>query len=125
VVDDPTLSAPDKLLTYFRRIGSYKAAQAGFMVDLSRALELDANAQVKARLHEVSIEGNARHLTRILAQGVDEGAFDHARIAGRHLARYMIDDLRIQMIERSVGRANEVQRETAQWMSTALRGIGD
>lgn len=85
VLDDPTSSAPDKLVTYFQRAGSYKAARAGFIVDLFRALELEANAQVKARLHDVSVETTARHLARIIAQGVDEGAFDcrHPQHTGR------------------------------------------
>ena len=50
LIDDPELDATRKFLEYFHRIGTWKADQAAFMVDLSRALDDDANACVVMHL---------------------------------------------------------------------------
>ena len=87
VLDDPDLDATARLLAYFQRIATFKAEQAGLLVDLTRALEEDANAQVKLHLAEVSIDTMVAGMVPIVEQGIDEGAFScrHAGVTARHV----------------------------------------
>ena len=75
IVADRGLSGRDKLLRHFRAVDDWKLSDGRVVSDLARAWYADDNAIVRDRLYRTGVQRFAPLLTRIIEQGVDEGAF--------------------------------------------------
>ena len=75
VVADPSLSAPQKLGTYFSTIAAMKAGHRDFLVALMRAWYSDDNAIVREKLRRESIRLVTPQFAAIIRQGIAEGTF--------------------------------------------------
>ena len=75
VVEDPHLSALEKLHCYFDTALRWKSGRKAFMLQLLRVWLSDENAIVRQKLLNMSIEHVTPLLTEIIRQGVREGVF--------------------------------------------------
>jgi AcrR family transcriptional regulator len=75
VVEDPYLSAIEKLHRYFDTAARWKSQRKAFMLQLLRVWLSDENAIVRQKLLNMSIEHITPLLTEIIRQGVREGVF--------------------------------------------------
>ena len=85
VVDDPELSALQKLDGVFGGIARWKAERSDLMFAILRAWLSDENAIVRERLRQLTTKRLTPLLARIVRQGQAEGAFtassaDHAAL---------------------------------------------
>lgn len=74
IVDDPRLTALKKLNQFFSTTGSWKITRKTFMLDLLRIWLADENAIVRQKLLAISTQRVTPLLTRIIHQGIQEGA---------------------------------------------------
>ncbi len=74
VVEDPELSAIEKMNGMFARTNAFKARNRELMITLARVFYSDRNALLRARMTRRSVEATAPALARIFAQGNAEGA---------------------------------------------------
>src|SRR5262249_52797772 len=75
VVDDPALTAPEKLARLFAGIGHWKAERRDLILALIRVWRSDDNALVREKLRQETMTRLAPLLARIIAQGQAEGVF--------------------------------------------------
>jgi AcrR family transcriptional regulator len=85
VVNDPTLTAPEKLTHFFAGIQRWKAERKDLMLALLRVWYSDDNALVRDKTRQRAIVHLAPILASIIAQGRAEGIFsviapDSARV---------------------------------------------
>jgi AcrR family transcriptional regulator len=75
VVDDPRLSALDKLHRFFAAIAAFKNARREFMFQLLEIWFSDDNAIVREKLRHEQIRLVAPQIAQIIRQGMGEGTF--------------------------------------------------
>ncbi len=75
VVEDPALSAVEKLQRYFSGIGSFKTERADFVLQLMKVWYSDDNAITRERFRKLLIRRVTPQVARIIRQGVAEGSF--------------------------------------------------
>lgn len=75
IVDDPELSAIDKLRRYFDAGGRWKVAQKAFMLNLLRIWRSDTNALMRQKQEAAAMKRIAPVLAGIIRQGIAEGVF--------------------------------------------------
>jgi AcrR family transcriptional regulator len=74
IVQNPDMSALEKLNSYFSAAGRWKIAKKTFMLELVRVWMADENAIVRQKMYSMSIKHVTPLLTEIIRQGVQEGA---------------------------------------------------
>jgi AcrR family transcriptional regulator len=75
IVDDPSLSALEKLQHFFGALDQTRHSQQAFITDLMQVWFADENAIVREKIDEVIIQRRAPLLNAIVRQGVAEGIF--------------------------------------------------
>ena len=75
VVQDPNLSALEKLHRYFDTAIQWKSGRKAFMMQLLRVWLSDENAIVRQKLLNMAVEHVTPLLTEIIRQGIREGIF--------------------------------------------------
>jgi len=78
IVQDPHLTALEKLNRYFDTAVRWKTAKKAFMLELLRVWLADENAIVRQKLFAMSVKRVTPLLTEIIRQGIQEGAFKTA-----------------------------------------------
>ncbi len=78
VVSDPSLTAVEKLHTYFSTIARYKEERMEFLVALMRVWFSDDNAIVREKLRREQVGLITPHIAAIIRQGIAEGSFSLA-----------------------------------------------
>jgi AcrR family transcriptional regulator len=74
ILDDPSLTAMEKLKRYFSTAIQWKAAQKDFMLALLRVWYSDDNAIIRQKVFSKMIKWVAPAFTRVIRQGIEEGA---------------------------------------------------
>jgi AcrR family transcriptional regulator len=75
IIQDPALTALEKLHCYFATASQWKTAQKSFVLALLRVFYTDQNAILRQKLQSMSIKRVAPMIAGILRQGVAEGVF--------------------------------------------------
>jgi AcrR family transcriptional regulator len=75
IVEDPRLSALEKLQRYLDTAGRWKSDRKSFMLELLRVWYADENALVRQKLFARSIERASPFMAKIVQQGIREGVF--------------------------------------------------
>jgi TetR/AcrR family transcriptional repressor of nem operon len=75
VVQDPELSATEKLHRYFDTAIQWKSGRKALMLELVRVWLSDENAIVRQKVLNMAIEHVTPLLTEIIGQGIQEGVF--------------------------------------------------
>jgi AcrR family transcriptional regulator len=75
IVQDPDLSALDKLQGFFDTLDSLRMAHKTDVLELSRVWYTDDNAIVRQKVDQAVVRQRAPLLTAIVRQGVQEGVF--------------------------------------------------
>src|SRR3569623_250336 len=78
VVEDPELSAIDKLQGFFDVLDAMRIERRGVVVELLRVWYSDGNAIVRSRVETATQAWRAELIDRIVASGVADGAFTAA-----------------------------------------------
>lgn len=73
---DETLSAAEKFEQFFAHIGSWKAANRDFLLDVMRVLYQDENILLRIKMQREATAIAAPLLAQIIRQGMDEGIFN-------------------------------------------------
>lgn len=89
ILDAPDVDAITKLSLAFSRSGAYKTEHRAVMIQMHRALRADSNAALYARMVRESTAIMLPLLTRVIEQGVAEGAF--RTVWPRSAARLLIE----------------------------------
>jgi AcrR family transcriptional regulator len=76
IVDDPDLSATDKLRGLFAGIASFKTARKELLIALMEVWLSDHNAIVREKFRRVVVDRLTPIMASIIRQGHDEGIFD-------------------------------------------------
>jgi AcrR family transcriptional regulator len=76
IVEDPHLSALEKLHGYFDASARWKTEEKAFMLELLRVWRSDENAIFRQKMSAQSLKWIAPLLTDIIRQGVREGVFN-------------------------------------------------
>ncbi len=94
IVQDPELSALDKLQRIFATLNHWKIAQKPFVLAFMRVWYTDDNALVRQKLHTTRVKRLTPWLTAIIRQGVQEGVLTtpYPDQAGRVLLS-LVEDL--------------------------------
>jgi AcrR family transcriptional regulator len=75
IVQDPKLSAIEKLQGFFNTLDSLRVAHKAEVVSIGRVWYSDDNAIVRQKVDEAVMEMRAPLLTEIVRQGIQEGTF--------------------------------------------------
>jgi AcrR family transcriptional regulator len=75
IVEDPHLSAVDKLQHFFAVLDQARLSQRAFISDLAHVWFADDNAIVREKADELIVQRRAPLLVAIVRQGVQEGVF--------------------------------------------------
>lgn len=75
IVDDPNMSALEKLKQYFATLDRLRLAQSAFIADLLHIWFADENAIVREKADEMIVQRRAPLLSTIVRQGIQEGVF--------------------------------------------------
>lgn len=75
IVQDPKLSAMDKLVRYFGTLNQFKLEHKQMAFALMRIWYADENAIVRHKIYMIQVKRLVPWLTQIIAQGVEEGVF--------------------------------------------------
>ena len=75
IMQDPHLTALEKLNRYFDTAVRWKTAKKTFMLELLRVWLADENAIVRQKLFTMSVKRVTPLLTEIIRQGIQEGVF--------------------------------------------------
>ena len=75
IVQDPALTALEKLHRYFTAVGEWKTTQKGFLVPLQRVWHSDDNAIVRQKHQSNFLERIGPMIAAMVQQGVTEGVF--------------------------------------------------
>jgi AcrR family transcriptional regulator len=73
IVQDPDMSALEKLNRYFDTASRWKTAKRTLMLELLRVWMADENAIVRQKMYSMSIKHVTPLLTEIIRQGIQEG----------------------------------------------------
>jgi AcrR family transcriptional regulator len=92
VLDDADVTAPAKVGAIFGGIASWKNARRDVLLNLMRVWLADDNAIVREKFRREVARGMTPVLTRVVAQGVDEGSF-HIAAAPEHTAAVFVSML--------------------------------
>lgn len=76
LVADPDVSAVDKFIDFWRRIGAWKGERRALMIGVHEGLQQDANALLLLRQRKAAEDAYAPLLASIIREGVVEGTFD-------------------------------------------------
>jgi AcrR family transcriptional regulator len=76
IVDDPHLSAMEKLQRYFDTASKWKMARKNLMIEIMRTWYADENALVRQKVLSESVQWIGPSLGKIVRQGIQEGVFD-------------------------------------------------
>jgi len=88
LLDDPNLTAPQKLQAVFGGIAAFKAERKDLIVGFMRVWSSDENAVVRERLRRLVARRQLHLLERIVQQGIAERSF--ASRFPEHLARVLV-----------------------------------
>jgi AcrR family transcriptional regulator len=88
LLDDQSLTAPQKLQAVFGGIAEFKAERTDLIIGFMRVWGSDDNAVVRERLRRLAAQRQLRLLQAIIHQGVAEGSFT-SRYPD-HLARVLV-----------------------------------
>ncbi len=117
IADDPSLAAADKLRALFTTGGNWKSARSDFLLPLLRGWYQPGNDLVRVRAEAAAYEQFRPLMTRVLRQGVAEGAVsvssaDHAALILTALFAGSTDAMRHLLMDRLDGRVpyEEVER---------------
>jgi AcrR family transcriptional regulator len=119
IVQDPCLSAIEKLERYFDTSFRWKTSQKAFMFKLLRVWLADENAIVRQKMFATSVKQITPPLTEIIRQGVREGVFTTAypnQVS--HAIIYILQGLSDTIIDLLV--TNETQSDPQRIESTVL-----
>jgi len=119
VVQDPHLSAIEKLERYFDTSFRWKTAQKNFMLALLRVWLADENAIVRQKMFSTSVRQITPSLAEIIRQGVQEGVFTTAypdQVS--HAIVYILQGLGDTIIELFI--ANEAHPDPQHIESTVM-----
>ena len=75
IVDDPNMSALEKLKQYFAMLDRMRIAQRTLIADLLHIWFADENAIVREKADEMIVQRRAPLLSTIVRQGIQEGVF--------------------------------------------------
>ncbi len=78
IVQDPGMSASEKLQRYFDTAIRWKTAQKAFLFPLLRVWYADENALVRQKMTMATFQQVAPHINAIMRQGVQEGTIQTA-----------------------------------------------
>ena len=112
IVQDPGLTALEKLNCYFDTGLRWKTAKKTFMLELLRVWLADENAIVRQKLFTMSVKRVTPLLTEIIRQGIQEGVFKTCypdQVC--HVILYILQGLSETIIELLV--SSEAQRDAA------------
>jgi AcrR family transcriptional regulator len=92
LLDDPSLTAPQKLQAVFGGIAEYKAERSDLIVGFLRVWASDDNSIVRERLRRLLSQRQLRLLRAIVQQGIADGSFTsrHPDHLARVLAGFMV-----------------------------------
>lgn len=76
IVEDPQLSALEKLHRYFDTATRWKTARKALMFSLLNVWYADENAIVRQKVFLSTVKRVSPWITKIICQGVDEGVFE-------------------------------------------------
>lgn len=76
IVDDPGLSAVEKLNALFAQTNQFKAQNRDLMIAIAQVFYSDGNILLRSRLSERSVERVAPIMAQILKQGQQEGSMN-------------------------------------------------
>ncbi|WP_169730413.1 TetR/AcrR family transcriptional regulator [Salinispira pacifica] len=76
ILDDPEMSAVEKLNALFAQTNQFKAQNRDLMIAIAQVFYSDGNILLRSRLSERSVERVAPILAQILEQGRQEGSMD-------------------------------------------------
>ncbi len=76
IVEDPRLSALEKLSRFFNTAARWKSARKEFLLNLFRVWYDDDNAIVRQKMFAATVKGAGPLLNAIIRQGVQEGVFN-------------------------------------------------
>jgi len=138
VVQDPALSAIEKLEHYFDTGMQWKSARKKFMLELVRIWLADENAIVRQKLVSMNLKQVTPLLTAIIRQGMQEGTFttsypDQVCLVVIHILHGLNDtilkllimdeeDISIQQIEEAVTNYTFALRESMERVLGAPAG---
>jgi AcrR family transcriptional regulator len=88
ILDDPSLTATQKLMALFGGIAQWKAEQKDLVLGVMRVWLSDDNAIVRDKLKRLASERQLPWLERIVRQGIAEGSFTSS--APDYLARVLV-----------------------------------
>lgn len=74
ILEDPQLSALEKIQRYFDAAANWKTAQKGFFLGLLHGWYNDNNAIVRHKVYAAGVKWFAPQLTLVVCQGIQEGA---------------------------------------------------
>lgn len=85
IVENPQLSALEKLHHYFDMSTRWKTSQKAFVIELVKVWYSDENALARQKMLARTIEHMGPFFTKIIEQGVQEGTFTtpHPEVAGQ------------------------------------------
>jgi AcrR family transcriptional regulator len=75
IVQDPALTALEKLRRYFATVGEWKTTQESFLATLRRVWHSDDNALVRQKHQSIFLERITPLIAATVRQGVTEGVF--------------------------------------------------
>jgi AcrR family transcriptional regulator len=78
IVQDPDLTALEKLHCYFDTAARWKYTRKSLMLELLRVWVADTNAIVRQKMFSMTVKRVTPLLTEIIRQGIDEGVFKTA-----------------------------------------------
>jgi TetR/AcrR family transcriptional repressor of nem operon len=112
IVQDPDLTALEKLNRYFDTSSRWKTAKKTFMLELLRVWLADENAIVRQKLFNMSVKHVTPLLTEIIRQGIQEGVFTTSypdQVC--HVINYILQGLSDTIIELLL--SSETNRDAA------------
>ncbi|MFN8441848.1 MAG: TetR/AcrR family transcriptional regulator [Caldilineaceae bacterium] len=93
IVDDPQLSALEKLHRLFDTAYRWKTARKGFLMAILRAWYVDENVIVRQKQTAAMMQITTPMMQTIIEQGVEQGIFQHPRspMVGRVVMSLIVD----------------------------------
>jgi TetR/AcrR family transcriptional repressor of nem operon len=114
IIDDPELSALDKLHRFFDTAARWKTARKDYILSLVNIWYADENAIVRQKIETTQIKWATPLLEKVICQGVEEGVFNTAfpdQIAELVLSLiYHIGDAMVALIFSSQEKESEFAR---------------
>jgi len=131
VVDDPSLSATQKLQSYFSTLAAFKGERHDFLIKVIDIWYSDDNAIVRERFRREVLRRVGPHFASIIRQGIAEGTFSLTQpdLMSRVVLSLMLDtgDEAGQLyLARHAGKVSvdDVRRDLATYESAIERVLG-